>query len=143
MTKTRTGDAFMPADEYGRALPKFSANLLVRNVADSLPFYRDVLLAEVRYWDNDFAALELLGTDFMLHADHAYDHHPLYALLDGGSRRGIGAELRFLGIDPDAVEERARRAGVTIVQPARDYAHGWREVTLLDRDGYIWTVGRP
>lgn len=143
MTKTRTGDAFMPADEYGRALPKFSANLLVRNVADSLPFYRDVLRAEVRYWDNDFAALELLGTDFMLHADHAYDHHPLYALLDGGSRRGIGAELRFLGIDPDAVEERARRAGVTIVQTARDYAHGWREVTLLDPDGYIWTVGRP
>ena len=76
MTKTRTGDAFMPADEYGRALSKFSVNLLVRNVAVSLPFYREVLGASVRYADDDFAALSLLGTEFMLHADHAYDHHP-------------------------------------------------------------------
>lgn len=143
MTKTRTGDAFMPADEYGRSLPKFSVNLLVRNVAQSLPFYRDVLGASVRYWDNDFAALSLLGTDFMLHADHTFDHHPLYASLVAARERGVGAELRFLGINPDEVEARARRAGATIVQPTKDFAHGWREVTLLDPDGYVWTVGLP
>ena len=143
MTKTRTGDAFMPADEYGRSLPKFSANLLVRDIAKSLPFYRDVLGATVRYSDNDFAALSLLGIDFMLHADHAYDHHPLYTPLKAARERGVGAELRFLGIDPDQAEERANRAGAMIVQPARDFAHGWREVTLLDPDGYIWTVGVP
>ena len=143
MTKTRTGDAFMPADEYGRGLPKFSANLLVRDVAKSLPFYRDVLGATVRYWDADFAALSLLGIDFMLHADHAYDHHPLYAPLKAARERGVGAELRVLGLNPDQVEERAKRAGATIAQPAKDYGHGWREITLLDPDGYIWTVGLP
>lgn len=143
MTKTRTGEVFMPADEYGRSLPRFSANLLVRDVAKSLPFYRDVLGATVRYWDGDFAALSLLGIDFMLHADHAYDHHPLYAPLKAARERGVGAELRFLGIDPDQVEERAKRAGTVIVQPAKDYGHGWREITLFDPDGYIWTVGLP
>ena len=143
MTKTRTGDPFMSAGEYGRALPKFSANLLVRNVSNSLLFYREVLGATVRYWDNDFAALSLLGIDFMLHADHAYDHHALYPLLQAALERGVGAELRFLGVDPDAVEARAKRHGTTIVQPAKDFGHGWREVTLLDPDGYIWTVGRP
>lgn len=143
MTKTRTGDAFMPAGDYGRALPRFSANLLVRNVATSLPFYRDVLGVTIRYADDDFAALSLLGIDFMLHADHAYDHHPLYARLQVTPERGVGAELRFLGVDPDKVEERAKRLGATIIQPARDYAHGWREVTLLDPDGYTWTVGLP
>ncbi|HTQ95299.1 MAG TPA: VOC family protein [Candidatus Acidoferrum sp.] len=143
MTKTRTGDAFIPADEYGRGLPKFSANLLVRNVSLSLPFYRDVLGAEVRYADDDFAALSLLGVDFMLHADHAYDHHPLYAPLQAARERGVGAELRFLGIDPDKLEERAQTAGATIVQRAKDFPHGWREVTVLDPDGYIWTVGVP
>ena len=143
MTKTRTGDAFMPAGDYGRALPRFSANLLVRNVAASLPFYRDVLGVTIRYADDDFAALSLLGIDFMLHADHAYDHHPLYALLQATPERGVGAELRFLGVDPNKVEERAKRLGTAIIQPARDYAHGWREVTLLDPDGYIWTVGLP
>ena len=143
MTKTRTGDAFMPADEYGRALSKFSVNLLVRNVAVSLPFYRAVLGASVRYVDDDFAALSLLGTEFMLHADHAYDHHPLYAPLHAARERGVGVELRCLGLDPDRAEERTKSAGVTIVQPTKDFPHGWREVTLRDPDGYIWTVGLP
>jgi catechol 2,3-dioxygenase-like lactoylglutathione lyase family enzyme len=143
MTKMRTGDPFMPAHEYGISLPKFSVNLLVRNVERSVSFYRDILGATVRYWDNDFAALSLLGTDFMLHADHAYDHHPLYAPLMAARERGVGAELRFLGVDPDEVERRAKLAGSTILQPPKDYAHGWREITLLDPDGYIWTVGLP
>ena len=57
MTMTRVGAGWMPADEYGRALPKFTVNLLVRDVAKALPFYRDVLEATVRYADGDFAAL--------------------------------------------------------------------------------------
>ena len=39
----------MSAHEYGHGLPKFSVNLLVHNVSISLPFYRDVLGATVRY----------------------------------------------------------------------------------------------
>ena len=143
MTKTRTGDAFMPADDYGRALPKFSVNLLVRSVEESLPFYRDILGATVRYADGDFAALALLSIDFMLHADHTYDHHPLYERLQGAGPRGTGAELRVLGVDPDTLEARAKAAGVTILRPAQDFPHGWREITLVDPDGYIWAVGLP
>jgi uncharacterized glyoxalase superfamily protein PhnB len=143
MTKTRTGDAFLPADEYGRCLPKFSANLLVHEVSNSLPFYREVLGATIRYADDDFVALPLLGVDFMLHADDAYNQHPLYTLLQAASERGVGAELRVLGLDPDKAEERAKRVGATVVQPAKDFAHGWREVTFLDPDDYIWTVGLP
>jgi catechol 2,3-dioxygenase-like lactoylglutathione lyase family enzyme len=142
MSKTRTGDPFMSAAEYGHSLPKFSVNLLVRNVGNSVSFYRDVLGTTVRYADGDFAALSLLGIDFMLHADHAYDHHPLYAPLQAARERGVGAELRFLGVDPDEIEARAHRAGSIVLQPTRDYGHGWREVTLLDPDGYIWTVGK-
>lgn len=143
MTKKRTSDPFMSAHEYGRNLPKFSVNLLVRDVGHSLPFYRDVLGCAVRYSDPDFAALSLLGVDFMLHADHAYDHHPLYGPLMAARERGAGAELRFLGVDPDEVEQRAKRTGVVIIQPAKSYPHGWREITLQDADGYIWTVGLP
>ena len=143
MTRTRVGDPFLSADDYGRSLPRFSVNLLVRNVETSLKFYRDVLGAMVRYSDNDFAALSLLGIDFMLHADHSYDHHPLYPLLMAAPVRGAGAELRFLGVDPDKVENVAKRIGTPIVQPAKDFRHGWREVTVLDPDGYVWTVGVP
>ena len=143
MTKTRTGAGWIPADEYGRALPKFTVNLLVRDVKKSLPFYRDVLGATVRYADGDFAALAIAGTDFMLHADHTYDGHPMYARLRGERARGVGAEIRVMGIDPDAAEARARGAGAMIVQGARDFPHGWRDVMLADPDGYVWAVGVP
>jgi len=135
------GAAWMPADQYGRALPKFTVNLLVRDVQKALPFYRDVLQATVRYADNDFAALNLQDTDFMLHADHAYDHHPLFARLQVPGPRGTGAELRVMGIDPDAAQRRAQAAGAKILQPATDFPHGWRDVMLEDSDGYIWAVG--
>lgn len=141
MTKTSAGDAWMPADSYGRSLPKFTVNLLVRDVARSLPFYRDVMGATVRYADGDFAALAIAGTDFMLHADHAYDHHPLNARLSGPGARGTGAELRVMGVDPDAVELRAKQAGARIVQRAMDFPHGWRDVMLEDPDGYVWAMG--
>jgi uncharacterized glyoxalase superfamily protein PhnB len=143
MTMKRSGAAWMPADDYGRQLPKFSVNLLVRDVQASLPFYRDVLGATVRYSDEDFAAMSLAGAEFMLHADHSYDHHPLHKYIGDveAARRGLGAELRVMGVDPDAAEARAKSAGVTIVQPAADYPHGWRDVMLADRDGYVWAVG--
>jgi predicted enzyme related to lactoylglutathione lyase len=141
MTKKRIGDAWMPADEYGRAMPKFSVNLLVREVERSLPFYKEVLGATVRYADRDFAALNLQGVDFMLHADHTYDHHPLYERLKASGLRGTGAELRVLGINPDVAQRRAEAAGMKILQPSMDFPHGWRDVMLEDPDGYIWAVG--
>lgn len=143
MSMKRSGAAWMPADDYGRSLPRFSVNLLVRDVQGSLPFYRDVLGATVRYADEDFAALNLAGAEFMLHADHSYDHHPLHQYIGevAAGRRGLGAELRVMGVDPDAAEARAKSAGATIVQPAADYPHGWRDVMLADPDGYVWAVG--
>jgi uncharacterized glyoxalase superfamily protein PhnB len=139
--KTRTGEAWMAADEYGRRLPKFTLNLLVKDVAKAIPFYRDVLQATVRYADGDFAALEIGGTEFMLHADHAYDRHPLHARVQGVAVRGVGAEIRAMGMDPDAAEARAKKFGAEIVQEARDFPHGWRDVMLADADGYVWAVG--
>jgi uncharacterized glyoxalase superfamily protein PhnB len=141
MTMTRTGDAWMPADEYGRALPRFSVNLLVRDLSRSLSFYEQVLGATVRYSDGDFAAMVLNGVEFMLHADHTYDHHPLYTRLQSEGRRGTGAELRVMGIDPDILQHRAQAAGAIILQPVADFPHGWRDIILEDPDGYIWAVG--
>jgi catechol 2,3-dioxygenase-like lactoylglutathione lyase family enzyme len=141
MTMKRKGEAWMPADAYGRALPKFTVNLMTRDVQRALPFYRDVLGARVLYADEDFAALELQLTQFMLHADHAYDHHPMAERLNVNGPRGTGVELRVMGIDPDKAQARARAAKVRVVQPARDFPHGWRDVMLEDPDGYVWAVG--
>jgi uncharacterized glyoxalase superfamily protein PhnB len=77
----------------------------------------------------------------MLHADHTHDDHPWSDALAAGERRGLGAQLRVLGIDPDAVEQRARDAGAEVVAPAMSKGHGWREVLVRDPDGYEWAVG--
>jgi uncharacterized glyoxalase superfamily protein PhnB len=141
--KKRTGEPWIPGDRYGRMLPAFMANLLVRDVERAIPFYRDVLGGIVHYADPDFAAIKVGGAELMLHADHTYDKHPWHQRLVAGERRGLGAELRLFGIDPDAVEARARQAGTTVVSPATTKGHGWREVMIEDVDGYLWAVGVP
>ena len=142
MAKKRVGEPWMPAGEYGRALPVFTVNLIVADVARSVAFYREVFGAEERYSDPDFAALRVGGLEFMLHADHAYDAHPWHGRLLAGEGRGLGAELRLLGVDPDGIEERARKAGATVLQAATDKPHGWRETWLRDPDGYVWAIGQ-
>ena len=141
MAKKRQGEPWMSGAEYGRQLPTFTVNLIVKEMARSVAFYRDVLGATVRYWDPDFAALTVAELDFMLHTDHTYDQHPWYNRLASEERRGLGAELRLLGVDPDELEARARAQGATVTQATTDKAHGWREVKVADPDGYVWAVG--
>ncbi len=141
MMKKRIGEPWMPADEYGRSLSFFTVNLLVTDVARSVAFYRQVLGAEARYSDPDFAAMKVGSLDFMLHADHTYDSHPWHERLLAERERGLGAELRLFGMNPDDLELRARKAGAAILQPATDKSHGWRETWVQDPDGYVWAVG--
>ncbi len=133
--------AWIPSEVYGQLLPGFTVNLLVRDIDRALAFYRQVFDAMVHYVDPDFAAIRVLNTELMLHADHAYDQHPWYEDLVSGSRRGLGVELRLLGLEPEGIEARATTAGATIVRPTTLRGHGWREVSVEDPDGYTWAVG--
>ena len=133
----------MPAPLYGRSLAGLTVNLLVRDVEAALPFQREVLGAEIVYADPDFAVLRRGEAEWMLHADHAYDGHPLHASLTADRPRGVGAELRLHGRDPDEAESAARRLGLRILATATDKPHGLREAYLLDGDGYLWVVDVP
>ena len=141
--KLRTGDPWMPAPDYGRSLHGLSVNLLVRDVEAALAFYRDVLGAEVVYSDPDFAVCRRGDVEWMAHADHTYEAHPLHASLAQDLARGVGAELRLHGCDPDAAEAAARRLGFTVLAKAQDKPHGLREAYLLDADGYLWVPDIP
>jgi catechol 2,3-dioxygenase-like lactoylglutathione lyase family enzyme len=143
MTRKRTGDPWMPSAQYGRQLTGLSVNLIVRDIAASLPFYTDVLGLRPLYSDPDFAALEGgPSVKIMLHADHTLDHSPSEtARLSALGKRGTGAEIRILGIDPDDVEARARARGVTVNVRSQTFPHGWRECRLEDTNGYTFAVG--
>ena len=141
--KKRTGEPWMEADDYGRTLPGFTVNLLSADLERSAHFYAEVLGARIVYRDVDFLALEAAGLAFMVHADHTYEHHPWSArLAREKTGRGLGAEIRLLGPDPDAIEARARAQGATVLQAAQDKPHGWRDTIVCDPDGYAWAVGR-
>lgn len=141
--KLRTGDPWMPAPQYSRSLRGLTLNLLVREVARALPFQREVLGAEIVYSDPDFAVLRFGEAEWMLHADHTYQDHPLHASLSEHEPRGVGAELRLHGRDPDAAEAAARRLGYTVLAKATDKPHGLREAFLIDPDGYLWVPDIP
>jgi catechol 2,3-dioxygenase-like lactoylglutathione lyase family enzyme len=133
----------MPAPEYGRSLRGFGVNLLVKDIARAIPFYRQVLAARIVYHDPDIAVCRFADVEWMLHADHTYDAHPLHATLASGVTRGVGAELRLHGRDPDEATAAALRLGYVVVQPAMDKPHGLREAYLEDADGYLWVPDVP
>jgi len=134
----------MAAPDYGRSLRGFQVNLLVKDVARSVAFARDVLAAQVIYADTDFAVLRHgSGPQWMLHADHTYGSHPLLGLTGDGALRGVGIELRLHDHDPDGATAAAARLGYTVLAEAADKPHGLRESYLVDPDGYVWVPDRP
>ena len=141
--KLRTGDPWMPAAVYAQTLKGLTLNLLVRDIEASLRFQQEVLGARVIYHDPDFAVLQAHGAEWMLHADHTYLDHPSYAQLDPASQRGIGAEIRLHGCDPDAAQAAAERLGCRILAPTADKSYGLREAFLIDPDGYMWVPDIP
>jgi catechol 2,3-dioxygenase-like lactoylglutathione lyase family enzyme len=149
MTKLRAPgqEPFMSAADYGRSLRGLGINLLVRDVARSVAFAREVLGATVVYSDPDFAVLRHgsgeSGAEWMLHADHTYSSHPLLTLTGDGAIRGAGVELRLHGCDPDAAAARAKAAGHHVLAEPADKPHGLREAHIADPDGYMWVPDRP
>ncbi len=136
--KLRTSEPWMSARDYGRSLQALTINLLVREIERALVFQREVLGAAVIYSDPDFAVLQGYGAEWMLHADHTYDHHAMAGVLAGVTQRGAGVELRLHGRDPDEAEAAARRLGFEVLVSASDKPHGLREAFLVDADGYVW-----
>ncbi|MBL9033495.1 MAG: VOC family protein [Rhodospirillaceae bacterium] len=138
---------FMPAEEYGRGLKGLGINLLVRDVARSASFARDVLGAQVVFADKDFAVIRYANgptsAEWMLHSDGTYHSNPVLNLLGDAAVRGAGAELRLYHCDPDAVVARAKAQGHHVLAEAADKPHGLREAYILDPDGYCWVPGVP
>ncbi len=143
MVKKRIGNPWMPADEFSRSLPRgLGLNLLVPEIEPMRVFCQDVLGGGIIYADPDFCVADLAGSILVLHADHTYRDHPMSGVVGGAGIRGLGAEIRLYGADPDAIELRAREAGHTILSGSADKPHGLRETHIIGPDGYIFVPSK-
>lgn len=128
---------------FGRALKQgVGLNLLVSGMEAALRFQTQVLGADIRYWEDHFAVVTLLGSEWLLHTDWSYRDHEFRGAVEGVTARGAGAEFRLYGLDPDRCIERARAVGADILSGAADKPHGLREAYLIDPDGYVWVPCR-
>ncbi len=141
--KLRKGEPWMSSREYGQSLHGLTLNILVRDIEAALEFQREVLGARIVYSDPDFAVCSGYGAEWMLHADHTFENHPMGETVSGRGNRGAGAEFRLHGCDPDQAEAAAHRLGYDVLSPSTDKGHGLREAYLCDRDGYIWVPDIP
>jgi catechol 2,3-dioxygenase-like lactoylglutathione lyase family enzyme len=131
------------AADFGKSLTGLGVNLLVSDVENTVRFSEEVLAARVVYWNQDFAVLRNDEAQWMLHADHTYDNHPLLGFVMGQEGRGQGVELQLFNQDPDAAEARAHDNDYIVLAGSADKPHGLRECCILDPDGYCWVLSRP
>lgn len=141
--RSNPSEWWMSPEDYARRLEGLTVNLLYGDVMAAVPFHTDVLGAELEYACVDFASFRFGARTWMLHADHAYDGHPLHRILKSGAVRGVGAELRLHGRDPDEACAAAERLGFRILEPAASKSHGAREAFILDTEGYLWAPDVP
>lgn len=128
---------------YGRSLRGLGINLLVRDTTRTVAFARDVLGLTIVYADPDLAVLRHGEHEWMVHADHTYDSHPLLPRTRVAALRGGGVELRVHDTDPDVAAAAAREHGYEVLEPPDNKPHGLREAYILDADGYVWVPDMP
>ena len=129
----------MAAPAYGQSLAGFSINLLSTNLPRALVFQSEVLAAEILHEDEDLLIVRGYGGNWMVHADHTYEKHPMLKDTQSADRRGAGVELRLHGCDPDIASSKALELGFLVLDGPRDQPdHGLREAHILDDDGYVW-----
>lgn len=82
------------------------------------------------------AEVDIGGTTLMLS-----DEFPEHQILGPESLGGSSITIHLHVDDADAVIERARKAGATIVREAQDHFYGERSGTVRDPVGHEWNIG--
>jgi PhnB protein len=132
------------------AVPKASASpattiapwLSVRKSAQAVEFYKAALGAvEVYRLDdpdaNVIARLSIDGAEFWVG-----DESPQHFNFSPASLNGSSVRIILTVADPDALFERAVKAGASQVYAVNE-AYGWRVGRVVDPYGHHWEIGRP
>ena len=116
--------------------------LSVRSSAQAIEFYKAAFGAVEVYHLEDpggsvVARLSVDGAEFWV-ADESPEHFNFSPESLGGS----SVRIIFTVADPDAMFERAVKAGASQVYAVAE-AYGWRVGRVADPYGHHWEIGRP
>ena len=116
--------------------------LSVRRGSTAVDFYRSAFGADVLFrLDDDSGAvvaqLAIQGAEFWV-----ADESPEHANYSPESLEGSTARMVLVVSDPDAMFDRAVKAGAAIVWPVQEQ-HGWRVGRVSDPYGHHWEIGKP
>jgi PhnB protein len=122
--------------------PALSSLLNVRNGSKAIEFYKSAFGAEELFRVDDGASvvarLAIGKTEFWL-ADESPEHGNFSPESLGGST----VRLILVVDNPDAVFDRAVRAGAAVVWPVEDQSYGWRVGRVADPFGHQWEISKP
>lgn len=125
-------------------MPGVTPYLICKDAKGAIAFYRKAFGAEEEFRITNpdgsigHANLRLAGGAFML-----ADEHPDFGALSPATISGTPVKLHINVEDADAVVERARKAGATVLRPVRDQPHGERSGMIADPYGHQWFIGTP
>lgn len=123
-------------------VPTLAPMLSVRQGAKAVEFYKAAFGADELFLiENDgavVAQLSIAGAQFWV-ADESPEHQNFSPETIGGS----SVRLVLTVQDPDAVYDRAIKAGASVVWPVADQEYGWRVGRLADPFGHHWEIGKP
>ena len=116
--------------------------LSVRRGSTAVDFYQSAFGADVLFrLDDDSGAvvaqLAIQGAEFWV-----ADESPEHANYSPESLEGSTARMVLVVSDPDAMFDRAVKAGAAIVWPVQEQ-HGWRVGRVSDPYGHHWEIGKP
>ena len=120
-----------------------SAMLSVRGGGRAVEFYKSAFGAEELFrvsedGDSVVAQMSVEGAEFWL-ADESPEHGNFSPeSLGGGTVRMV-----MVVADPDAMFERAVKAGAKEIWPVEDQGYGWRVGRVVDPFGHHWEIGKP
>ena len=130
------------------AKTSISPMLSVRRGIEAIEFYKAAFGAlEISSIGDEqrgvVAHMSVGGAEFWL-ADEA----PAYLNFSPESlspefRTGATVRMVLVAEDPDAMFERAIKAGAKAVWPVEDKDYGWRVGRLVDPFGHHWEIGKP
>jgi catechol 2,3-dioxygenase-like lactoylglutathione lyase family enzyme len=126
------------------AISSISPSFIVRNVTNSISFYRDMLGFEMEYQHPDrdpfFAIVQRDGAMIFVKSVGA---EPIPNRTRSAPEVAARWDAYVSVADPDALAAEFTSRGVKFFEPLKDTHDGLRGFEIEDADGYLLFFGRP